>query len=146
MTADPPRGAPAPRSIRRHEPRWSNEAAAVPANVSALRRSLVAFAADHGADAKTQGDIALAASEAITNSVIHAYVDTTPGTLSLQATINHDRLQVTICDDGHGMRPRHDSPGLGLGLPTIARLVSSLNVAPGPEGRGTVVSLEFTLP
>lgn len=132
--------------LERHEPRWSNEAAAVPGNVSQLRRALVAFAADHGAGAETQGDIALAASEAITNSVIHAYVDTDPGTVALRATVADNRLHVTISDDGRGMKPRHDSPGLGFGLPTIVHVAATVSIAPGLDGRGTVMSLEFTLP
>ncbi len=53
---------------------------------------------------------------------------------------------MTISDDGSGMRPRHDSPGLGLGLPTIAQLAASVSITPGPDGRGTAVVLEFTLP
>ena len=31
-------------------------------------------------------------------------------------------LRVTVCDEGIGMRPRLDSPGLGLGLSLIARV------------------------
>ncbi len=79
MTADSERGATASRSNRPRALHWSGAAAAIPANVSHLRRALVAFAADHGAGSETQGSIALAASEAITNTVIHAYVGTAPG-------------------------------------------------------------------
>ena len=35
-----------------------------------------------------------------------------------------DELVVTVTDDGRGMQPRADSPGLGLGLPTIASLTT----------------------
>jgi serine/threonine-protein kinase RsbW len=145
MTADPERGATAPRSIRRDGPRWAHHASAVSANVSPMRRALVAFAADHGADLETQHAIALVASEAITNTVIHAFVGTAPGRVSIDATVADDRLHATITDDGHGMRPRPDSPGLGLGLPVIARLAASASITPGPGGRGTTVSLEFPL-
>jgi anti-sigma regulatory factor (Ser/Thr protein kinase) len=146
MAPDPDRAATRPLSGRCREPPWSTEAAAILGNVSGLRRAVVAFAADHGAGDRTQTDIALAVSEAITNSVVHAYVDTVPGTVRLQATITDDRLRVTISDDGHGMSPRLDSPGLGLGLAIMAPLVASLSIAPGPDGRGTVVAMVFTLP
>ena len=136
----------APHPIGRDEPNWSDEVAAVPANVSRLRGALVAFAADHGADAETQGDIALAASEVITNTVVHAYANTAPGTVRLQASVADDRLHVVISDEGGGMTPRSDSPGLGLGLPTIATLAASFSIAPGLGGRGTRVTLEFALP
>lgn len=145
MAADPERGAAAPRSVLGHEPHWSRDAAAVPTSVSLLRRALVAFAADQCDDLATQDAIALAASEAITNAVIHAYVGMTPGTVSVEATVAGDRMHVTISDDGSGMKPRSDSPGLGLGLPTIAHVAASVSIAPGPAGRGTTVCLEFTL-
>lgn len=66
--------------------------------------------------------------------------------MSLRATVADQRLRVTVSDDGHGLKPRRDSPGLGLGLPIISHLVASLGIAAGPDGRGTVVSLEFALP
>ena len=44
------------------------------------------------------------------------------------------------------MRPRSDSPGMGLGLHLIARLTSSLELGAGPRGRGTEVRLGFDAP
>lgn len=137
MTADPE---------GRQEQRWTRDAAAVASNVSYLRHALVAFAAENGAADGTQSDISIAASEVLTNAVVHAYVGTTPGTMSVRATVADHRLHVTIADDGNGMRPRHDSPGLGLGLPTVIMLAASVSIAPGLDGRGTVVFLQFTLP
>jgi serine/threonine-protein kinase RsbW/stage II sporulation protein AB (anti-sigma F factor) len=42
------------------------------------------------------------------------------------------------------MRPRPDSPGLGLGLPLIARLSASLEVATAESG-GTRLCMSFPL-
>jgi PAS domain-containing protein len=44
------------------------------------------------------------------------------------------------------MRPRGDSPGLGLGLPTIAQLTTSFDIRDGPGGRGTEVHMVFDVP
>ena len=49
-----------------------------------------------------------------------------------------------IADDGRGMPPRSDSPGLGLGLPLISDLATSLEIADG-DGSGTVLHMTFAL-
>ena len=55
-----------------------------------------------------------------------------------------NRLVVVVRDWGTGMRPRPDSPGLGLGLPTIATLASSFDVEAASE-RGTLLRMHFAL-
>jgi serine/threonine-protein kinase RsbW len=47
---------------------------------------------------------------------------------------------VLVADDGIGMAPRSDSPGMGLGLPLIARLADSLQVRQSHEGTQLLVS------
>ena len=128
------------------ELRWSDAAAAVPATVPMLRCALVAFAAGHGAQPETQGSVALAASEAITNAVVHAFAGMATGTVTVDAVVRGDRLHVTITDDGCGMRRRTDSPGLGLGLSVIAGVTESASIGPGADGRGTEITLGFPLP
>ena len=39
-----------------------------------------------------------------------------------------NRLVVGVEDDGGGMAPRPDSPGMGLGLPLIRQLAESVQV------------------
>jgi hypothetical protein len=56
-----------------------------------------------------------------------------------------DEITVIVCDDGRGMRPRADSPGLGLGLPTIGRLAALVDLRV-PEGGGTELSMTFVAP
>ena len=56
-----------------------------------------------------------------------------------------DELTVIVTDDGRGMRPRPDSPGLGLGLPTIGRLAALVDLRV-PEGGGTELSMTFVAP
>lgn len=51
-----------------------------------------------------------------------------------------------MTDDGQGMAPRIDSPGLGLGLPLIAHLTAGFEIRPGMDGHGTEVCLVFEVP
>ena len=111
-----------------------------------MRNGLVAFAAAHGASTATQADIALAVSEGLTNAVVHAFTTQPPGTMSVLARAELDVLHVSVIDDGSGMRPRHDSPGLGVGLTVIISLTSGFEMRPGPAGRGTEVRLTFDAP
>ena len=53
---------------------WEQRAEADPASLGLLRAGIVAFADRHGVDATTLAGIALAASEALTNAVVHAFV------------------------------------------------------------------------
>jgi anti-sigma regulatory factor (Ser/Thr protein kinase) len=81
----------------------------------------------------------------MSNAVLHAFEDRDePGTLSVTATRDGDALAVVVCDDGAGMRPRPDSPGLGVGLPIMTRSSDSLRFRERPEG-GTEVAMRFSL-
>jgi anti-sigma regulatory factor (Ser/Thr protein kinase) len=101
------------------------------------------FAREHGVPADSLDGIALAVSEACTNVVVHAYRDVADaGTIAVGLELDGHSLRVLICDDGMGMRPRTDSPGLGLGLPIIASVADGFAVEPGPHG-GTELSMRF---
>ena len=47
-----------------------------------------------------------------------------------------------VIDDGVGFAPRADSPGLGLGIPTIAAMTRSMSIAAPADG-GTEVCMAF---
>ena len=51
---------------------------------------------------------------------------------------------VVVADEGRGMLPRTDSPGLGLGLPLIAQMTQSLEVH-DRQGGGTEIRMSFAL-
>lgn len=118
---------------------------AVPEAVADLRRQVVEFARGAGAPDESISSIRLAVSEAATNVVLHAYAARSePGKMHLRVTREIDILRVVVSDDGDGMLPRQDSPGLGLGLPLIAQLVDGLEVGP-TAGGGTELSMRFAL-
>jgi anti-sigma regulatory factor (Ser/Thr protein kinase) len=93
---------------------------------------------------QTLSDIKLAVTEACTNVVVHAYPDRDDGPLGVRATLTEGTLTVVVSDQGRGILPRADSPGLGLGLPLIATLAESLELGTG-SNEETEVRMTFDL-
>jgi serine/threonine-protein kinase RsbW len=93
---------------------------AIPDSIAVIRQTVSGICEALGADSRTIGDIKLAATEACTNVVLHAYAGQEPGTIELDAHV------------------------LGLGLPLIAALTTSLTIVEA-EGGGTEVSMTFAL-
>jgi serine/threonine-protein kinase RsbW len=121
---------------------------AFPANaeqIAPIRRSIVSLAEIAGVSDDELGDIALAVSEALTNAVMHAFTGRPGGTVTVSAEVAGDELEVVVQDNGSGMRPRTDSPGLGLGLPIIAQVTTAVDVRKGSGDRGTRVCMTFPL-
>jgi serine/threonine-protein kinase RsbW len=118
---------------------------AVADNVASIRREVVALATRGGAHETLATDIALAVGEACANVVVHAYPPDDVGPLIVHAEIRDGVLHVSVIDQGQGMVPRPDSPGLGLGLPLIANLTDTLTINDGPGNLGTEVLMTFPL-
>ena len=112
-----------------------------PDEIAKIRHEIAAFAAEHcSADPSA---VALAVTEAVTNAIVHAYVDAPePGDVEVSAQCVGDGLEILVCDDGRGMAPRTDSPGLGLGLPLVATLAERFEVQ-ARIGGGTRVRMAF---
>jgi anti-sigma regulatory factor (Ser/Thr protein kinase) len=117
---------------------------AVVASVRLARASVGRWLRALGADELMGTDVVLAMSEACTNAVLHGHRDGAEGSFRVVVRGVEDQVRVTVIDDGCGMAPRPDSPGLGWGLPLMAALSDSLRVRPTAGGTGTVVSLTFT--
>ncbi len=126
--------------------RFERAAAAVPVSVPRLRGELSDWLAGAGLDGQHAQRVRLAVNEALTNAVVHAFVGARPGTVLLVAETVRDGVDVRVLDDGRGMGPRHDSPGLGMGVPVIGKLCTSVDFASGSGGRGTEVRMHFAVP
>ncbi len=75
---------------------------------------------------------------------MHAYRGSVPSgemRVRVEFMTLHD-FAVTVEDDGCGLAPRADSPGVGLGLSLIGTLADRVQIAETPTG-GTRVSMFF---
>jgi anti-sigma regulatory factor (Ser/Thr protein kinase) len=126
--------------------RLERHALADPQVVGELRREVGAYATQLGAGDAVRAAVMLAVSEALTNVVVHAYVDRDPGPMIVEAWPDEEgHLRVLICDEGRGMVPRTDSPGLGVGLSLMAQTADEVRVADRHDSPGGIVSLRFSL-
>jgi anti-sigma regulatory factor (Ser/Thr protein kinase) len=128
--------APSPGALVRRVPAEAGE-------IAGVRNAVVTLAEERGMAETARADLALAVSEACTNVVMHAYIDDpAPGCLTVEASHQDGELVVAVRDDGRGMLPRTDSPGLGLGMSLIGRLAHRVEI--GQNGTyGTEVRLTF---
>ncbi len=113
-------------------------------NVAVVRHAFGGFAEVLSVDEQTLADIKLAVTEACTNVVVHAYERDAVGNIEVDATIDDQLLTVVIRDNGRGIVPRPDSPGLGLGLPLIATLTETLELGKNMSDH-TEVRMTFRL-
>ena len=116
---------------------------AKPSSVSAARAALADFAVKAGASDAQVDSIRLAASEAVTNAVLHAYRGG-PGQIQVTAALTGRELWILVADEGGGMQPQPDRPGLGLGLGLISQVCDTMAIVPR-SGGGTEVRILFTL-
>jgi len=134
------------RSIRvsKDGPDLELSLSARPENVAVVRHAIGGLGEVIDVSDQTLADIKLAVTEACTNVVVHAYPDG-GGLMGLRAHLDEGALRVIVTDNGPGVTPRADSPGLGLGLPLIASLTESLELGGGSDGHETQVSMTFRL-
>jgi serine/threonine-protein kinase RsbW len=111
-------------------------------NVAVLRRAVSGLGDAVGLEPSDLGDLQTIVTEAAMNVVQHAYEDS-EGPLEMVAGREGDGLELAICDQGTGFRPRPADPGRGdlrLGLPLIAALSDGFEIS-GKPGQGTTVKV-----
>ncbi|HVV21392.1 MAG TPA: ATP-binding protein [Pseudonocardiaceae bacterium] len=116
---------------------------AVSDQLARLRQALAGWASHVGVPADIVADVILAADEAMSNVVSHAYAGR-PGTFDLHAVYTTDDIRVTVRDHGR-WRPtaRDQDPLHGRGLLLIRALADGVTVDHGPDG--TTVSMVWSL-
>ena len=146
MPSDPSahRGSPPPPG--QELPTYPDLSLSLPAraeNVAVVRHAIGGLGEALAIDDQTLSDVKLAVTEACTNAVVHAYPDG-EGPLEVTVHVRENRLMLVVRDEGRGIMPRTDSPGLGLGLPLIATLAEALELGTDSEKR-TEVRMTFRL-
>ena len=109
-------------------------------NVAVIRHAIGGLGEALDIGDQTLSDVKLAVTEACTNAVVHAYPDG-EGPLEVAAYVQDDRLMLVVRDEGRGIVPRTDSPGLGLGQPQHLAQAEH-DVAGGGQMREQVEALE----
>ena len=114
---------------------------AEPRSASRARRAVLDALSGVAVDKDAVG---IVVSEAVTNAVVHAYRDqTSVGRVHVSASLDEQGVEVAVDDDGLGMRPRTDSPGVGLGLPLMGDLADRVDIS--SRAPGTRIAAFFTL-
>jgi anti-sigma regulatory factor (Ser/Thr protein kinase) len=114
------------------------------ASVPAARNATVGCVRELGVDESVARAVEMAVTEACSNVVVHAYREQEePGRMTVVVEKAED-LCITVSDNGLGIAPRLDSPGLGMGLPLISHLADELELRSRPQG-GSEVSMRFHL-
>jgi serine/threonine-protein kinase RsbW len=115
-------------------------------NIAIVRHALGGLGEVYAVSEPKLSDIRLAVTEACANVVVHAYPENHEGPMEVVASMDEkaDALTVLVRDWGRGIRPRSDSPGLGLGLSLIAALAESVQLGHDHEEH-TEVRMTFAL-
>jgi serine/threonine-protein kinase RsbW len=108
-----------------------------------MRLRVERFGSERGIDPERLFDIKIAVTEAATNAARHAYAGQVPGPLTLVVGLERRDVLIEVRDEGSGIAPRIDSPGLGIGLSMIGSLADSVDISAGSAGKGTVVRMLF---
>ena len=114
-------------------------------NLGAIRQWIAELCGRVPVEEPMASDVKLAVSEACANVVLHAYAGDEPGAVEIEAEPDGDLLRVVVRDHGHGIRPRPDSPGAGLGLPLIAALSEWVEVRRNEAAHRTELVMTFQL-
>jgi len=113
-------------------------------NIAIVRHALGGFGEAFAVPESKLADIRLAVTEACANVVVHAYPNGEEGPMEVLASMWEGELTVLVRDWGAGVRPRSDSPGLGLGLSLIAALAETVQIGRDEEEH-TEVRMTFAL-
>jgi anti-sigma regulatory factor (Ser/Thr protein kinase) len=113
-----------------------------PASVGAIRDDLAAFARDGGACERQVEAVCLAASEAATNAIVHAYEPQVTGLVHVGAEWQQGMLTIIVEDTGRGIQAGPRRLGLGAGLRIIARLADDVALS-ATRGGGLRVVMRF---
>jgi len=115
-----------------------------PEYIALGRLALTGLAEARALEPDTIADLKLALTEAVSNSVRHAYGDEGAGQVEIRYELRADRVVVEVADDGAGFDPE-GSPAFegdelsegGLGIAIIRTIADELEIESRPGVRGS---------
>lgn len=129
---------------------------AISSNEAFARNAVAAFCVDLDPTVDQINDIKTAVSEAVTNSIVHAYADSAQDKfVTIKTTIEDNTVHIVVSDNGigiadieHAMQPffttKPDQERSGMGFTVMESFMDTLAVGHN-EPSGTVVSMTKTI-
>lgn len=128
---------------------------AIPANESFARSVVASFATQCDPTIDVLNDIKTAVSEAVTNCIVHAYLNSEKGEILIEGYIYNDVLTLSICDYGLGIdnvekamedfyTTKEGDERSGLGFTIMKTFMDELSVS-SEKGAGTTVNMKKKL-
>ncbi|HEY4413502.1 MAG TPA: ATP-binding protein [Gaiellaceae bacterium] len=117
---------------------------AKPEYIALGRLALTGLAQARGLDSDTIADLKLVLTEAVSNSVRHAYGTLGDGQVEIRYELRADRIAVEVVDDGDGFDPE-EAPSFegdelsegGLGIAIIRTITDEVEIESRPGVRGS---------
>jgi serine/threonine-protein kinase RsbW len=117
---------------------------AKPEYITLCRLALTGLAQLRDIGEDTMADLKLALTEAVSNSVRHAYGDKGSGHVDITYELQPDRLRIQVVDDGNGFDPG-ETPSFvgeelsegGLGIAIIRTIADEFEIESKPGARGS---------
>jgi serine/threonine-protein kinase RsbW len=109
-----------------------------------IRHRLLAWLEPIGVSDTNAADIVLVVNEACSNSVEHAYRDSDPGLIELEAALDGGQIVVRVADFGLWQTPLRQPSTRGRGLPIMHAMSDRVELDTSPTG--TTVRMSFHAP
>jgi len=116
---------------------------AVPTSLAGMRRSLRLWLAASAVPPVVASQVTLAASEACSNAIEHAYAGDPSGQVRLTAQLCGPRLEIVVADGSTWKTSAADGGGRGHGLPMMRTFMD--DVVLEPSAGGTTVRMSRTV-
>jgi serine/threonine-protein kinase RsbW len=116
--------------------------------ITLCRLALTGLGQLRGIPDDTMADLKLALTEAVSNSVRHAYGPNGDGSVDVRYELHPDRLAVEVVDDGHGFDPEVEAGTEpegdeltegGLGIAIIKSIADEFDLRTAPGERGSTL-------
>jgi len=121
--------------------------------ITLCRLALTGLGQVHVIGDDTMADLKLALTEAVSNSVRHAYGASGAGQVDVTYELGHDRIGIEVVDDGEGFDP-DEPPSFegdelsegGLGIAIIRSIADEFEIDSAPGRRGSRLRFVKRLP